>query len=114
MFYDPTINYRLEYEDMKTQGSISNFRGGVAGAYEIIFSDFSVVLQMVSDFSVVLQMGVYAKNAWKKDGLFYNRLGMRYCFYDGLFACINLKTHIARADFIEWGIGYKFKNKAWN
>ena len=47
MFYDPTINYRLEYEDMKTQGSISNFRGGVAGAYEIIFSDFSVVLQWV-------------------------------------------------------------------
>ncbi len=104
LFYDPTINYRLAYEDMKTHGTISNFRGGVAGAYEIIFSDFSVILQM----------GVYAKNAWKKDGLFYNRLGMRYRFYDGLFACINLKTHIARADFIEWGIGYNFNKKAWD
>jgi hypothetical protein len=96
VFYDPSIKYRLQEEENKNPSNVANIRLGLSGAYEIIFSDFSVVLQM----------GAYVKNDWKKDGTWYNRLGMRYSFRDHIFACINLKTHIARADFIEWGLGY--------
>ncbi|MBS1765326.1 MAG: acyloxyacyl hydrolase [Bacteroidetes bacterium] len=96
--YDPSISFRMKKEKMAINSS-SDIRLGMAASYEVI----------VSDFSVILQMGLYAKSAWKQDGIYYNRLGMRYVFAKNIFATINLKTHLARADFIEWGIGYYFK-----
>lgn len=99
VFYDPSISFRRKEELMATHGTMTDIRIGIAAAYEVI----------MSDFSVILQMGLYAKSDWKKDGIYYNRLGMRYVVTKNMFATISLKTHIARADYIEWGIGYYFK-----
>jgi hypothetical protein len=54
------------------------------------------------------EVGAYAIDKYKKNGLIYNRIGLRYHMYKGLMANVSLKLHFARADYIEWGLGYQF------
>ena len=42
---------------------------------------------------------------WHK-GLIYQRVGLKYMFTPQLSGSMTLKTHFARADYMEWGIGY--------
>lgn len=62
-------------------------------------------------FHFVLGMGAYLKDRYNSDNRFYHRLGMRYQFGNGLIANVTLKAHWARADYVEWGIGYTFKHR---
>lgn len=51
---------------------------------------------------------IYSYDIDKEDGWFYTRAVARYAITDHIFASIGLKTHLQKAEFIEWGIGYKF------
>ena len=62
-------------------------------------------------FHFVLGMGAYDKDRYNPDNGLYHRLGMRYQFANGLITNVTLKAHWAKADYVEWGIGYTFKNK---
>ena len=62
-------------------------------------------------FHFVLGMGAYVKDRYNPDNGLYHRLGMRYQFGNGLIANLTLKAHWAKADYVEWGIGYTFKHK---
>lgn len=62
-------------------------------------------------FHFVLGMGAYVKDRYNPDNRFYHRLGMRYQFDNGLIANLTLKAHWAKADYIEYGIGYTFKSR---
>lgn len=42
-----------------------------------------------------------------EDGWNYFRLGLRCRVWDNLFVQASLKTHLQKAEMIEWGIGYK-------
>jgi hypothetical protein len=55
-----------------------------------------------------LGMGVYLKDKYRPEDLFYHRIGLRYYFPNGMHSQIVLKSHWARADYVEWGIGYTF------
>lgn len=44
----------------------------------------------------------------QQDGWFYGRATGKYRFTDHWFAAIGIKTILLRADFIEWGFGYRF------
>ena len=57
-------------------------------------------------FELKMQQGVYLLDKWKGDGRFYHRVGLRYRFGESWFAQLTLKTHFAKADFGELGIGY--------
>lgn len=95
--YDSSIKFKISPEggnDKFTTG----IRAGLNGSYEMI----------ISDFSLLIQMGGYLYNNAKSDGTIYQRLGTRYQFTRNYFACVNLKTHWAKADFFEWGFGIKF------
>lgn len=59
----------------------------------------------------VLGMGVYMKDKYQPEDFLYHRVGMRYYFPNGFNAQIVLKSHWARADYAEWGIGYTFNFK---
>jgi hypothetical protein len=61
-------------------------------------------------FQFVLGMGVYVKDRYQPDGPLYHRIGMRYQFNNGITANLVLKSHWAKADYVEWGIGYTFKH----
>lgn len=59
----------------------------------------------------VLGMGAYIKDRYNMDDRFYHRVGMRYQFDNGLLVNLVLKSHWAKADYVEYGIGYTFKSK---
>jgi len=59
----------------------------------------------------VLGMGTYVRDFYDPEGRFYHRMGMRYCFPNGLLINVVLKSHWAKADYVEWGIGYNFLPK---
>jgi hypothetical protein len=40
------------------------------------------------------------------NGALYHRFGLRYSFARSLYAQLTLKTHFAKADYGEIGIGY--------
>jgi hypothetical protein len=69
----------------------------------------------IGNISLPLEMGCYIKSRYKGDGLFYHRVGVRYYFKNNFFASMTLKSHWARADYFEYGFGYRFpvkKNKS--
>ena len=50
----------------------------------------------------------YKYNINKEDGWFYTRASLKYEVTPHLLLAIGLKTHLHRAEFIEWGVGYRF------
>jgi len=54
-----------------------------------------------------LQVGTYTYDQLKLDGNIYNRLLLRYAFSKHVFTSLGLKSHYGRADYFEFGIGYK-------
>jgi len=50
---------------------------------------------------------IYAYDIDKEDGWFYTRAALKYAIDKHLFISIGLKTHLQKAEFIEWGLGYK-------
>jgi len=56
----------------------------------------------------MFQIGGYLYNRYPKDGDLYNRLSLRYHTGSRFFLCMNLKSHYAKADYIEWGGGCRF------
>jgi hypothetical protein len=57
-------------------------------------------------FHFVFGMGAYVRDYYKPEDPVYHRIGMRYQFSNGLIANFTLKTHFARADYMELGLGY--------
>jgi len=68
----------------------------------------------LNQFHFVLGMGIYIRDRYDPDGMFYHRVGMRYYFNNGVFINVVLKTHWAKADYVEWGIGYSLFAKKKN
>lgn len=54
----------------------------------------------------VLGMGTYIRDEYNPDNMLYHRLGMRYRASEKLVINFTLKTHWAKADYVEYGIGY--------
>ncbi|MEO5570542.1 MAG: acyloxyacyl hydrolase [Bacteroidia bacterium] len=98
LHYDQSLPVKREENFLPADGIKYGTRAGISATYELIFSDFSMLIQM----------GGYFYNSYKPDGNFYNRLGWRYSFFKNYFACINLKSHWAKADFFEFGAGRNF------
>ncbi len=57
----------------------------------------------------VTGMGIYLKDKYQPEDFMYHRVGMRYVFDNGINLNLVLKSHWARADYTEFGIGYTFK-----
>ncbi len=57
-------------------------------------------------FHFIFGMGAYVRDYYKPEDPVYHRIGMRYQFSNGLIANFTLKTHFARADYMELGLGY--------
>ena len=50
----------------------------------------------------------YGYDISKEDGWLYSRASLKYAITNHVFAAVGLKTHLQKAEFIEWGLGYKF------
>ena len=51
---------------------------------------------------------IYSYDIDKEDGWFYTRATLKYALDKHFFLSTGLKTHLQKAEFIEWGLGYKF------
>ncbi|PWL24087.1 MAG: hypothetical protein DCO96_14965 [Fluviicola sp. XM-24bin1] len=60
-------------------------------------------------FHIITGMGYYLRDKYGFQEPVYHRVGMRYVFKNGLNINCVLKSHWARADYVEYGIGYTFK-----
>jgi hypothetical protein len=67
-------------------------------------------VQTFDDFELFIQNGFYLVNKYNKDGGIYQRLGGRYYFNRNIVCHFALKTHFAKADYFELGMGYYFSN----
>ena len=100
IFYDNSISARIDRLGEKQSKVVDNFRPGIYAAYH-----FSL-----NKLGIMFNMGHYFYNGWKDDGNIYHRICLNY-YFEKLFICLNLKTHYARADMVELGIGYRIKKK---
>jgi hypothetical protein len=99
--YDPSLKKFLN-EQEKYENSFNLFRAGIHAYHEIYFT---------YDLSLVLQAGSYVYNKYRDGNIItwiYTKFGLRYTFSNGMFANVILKTHAAAADYIEFGVGYRF------
>jgi hypothetical protein len=56
-------------------------------------------------FSLKIQQGYYLVDKQRLNGSLYHRVGLRYSMGKHLYAQLTLKTHFAKADYGELGIG---------
>ncbi len=96
LFYDNSLAIKYEQENNDTLRYV-NVRPGIHGAYQL----------RIATIGLLFNLGFYPYTRYKNDGNFYHRIGLRY-YHERFFACVNLKTHYARADFFEWGLGWVF------
>lgn len=59
-------------------------------------------------FQIIGHVGTYLYAEYYKYSTVYTRIGVRYSIYKNVFFNMSLKAHYAIADYVEWGIGYRF------
>jgi hypothetical protein len=97
--YDESDNLVLERNNVPVSNQFSLVKTGLSFGYELSMGKLSF------DFNY----GFYLNGKDKSDGTTYHKLSFRYNFTKRMFANITLKTHWGKADYIGWGIGYRFK-----
>lgn len=75
---------------------------------QAIFISHHIVIQ---SFTIVANIGVYTYFNTSPEKPLYTRLGVRYQLNKHFMTSLSLKAHMGKADFIEWGIGYRIKRK---
>jgi len=61
----------------------------------------------VNRFSIETQVGYYVYSPFDYLGPFYQRVGLKYYFTEKIFSSMALKTHGAKAEGLEFGIGIR-------
>lgn len=70
---------------------------GLFGGYELY----------INRMSLEGQVGYYVYEPFKSTGSLYQRIGMKYYFGKRIFGGVGLKTHGAKAEVMEMGLGYR-------
>ena len=87
----------MEEQNIESSGSLETIRAGLHGSYDLV----------ISDLSIIINMGAYIYSRYPDDETVYQRIGLRYRVNKKLFVLMHLKSHWGKADFIEWGVGYR-------
>lgn len=96
VMYSQGVRHNMVYSDDPTT-PLQAVQLGVKFSYELV----------LGRFYMPYEMGVYAYSKYKEAGVVYNRLAARYLINDHLVANLSLKTHLARAEYWEVGIGWR-------
>jgi hypothetical protein len=62
----------------------------------------------INQLSIETQLGYYVYRPFKEDIDIYQRVGLKYYYNRFLFSSLHLKSHAARAEAVEMGIGVRF------
>ena len=97
-FYDASLAPTKEFEEEVEASSKDNYQFGAhLGA-----------VARYRNFGVHLGAGHYIHAPYHKYTAIYSRFGMRYAIKGKVILNFTIKAHYAIADYIEWGIGYRF------
>jgi hypothetical protein len=96
--YDPSHIRILELHGDTLQSNWQILRPGINAAYQLV----------MSKVGFIFNIGYYLGGAEKSNGPLYEKISVQYSFAKNFFANVMLKVHFGRADYIGWGIGYKF------
>ncbi|MEM7483738.1 MAG: acyloxyacyl hydrolase [Bacteroidota bacterium] len=61
----------------------------------------------VNKLSVIAQLGYYVYYPFDFEGRIYNRIGLKRYFGDKVFGAVTLKSHAAKAETVEFGVGIR-------
>ncbi len=101
-FYDGSIAQHQEFFDGVTPRDNSiNYQYGAHVGFRVRYGRLFMSINA----------GKYIHADYVRNGYVYSRLGMRYALTDQIMLNLTLKAHSTIADFIEWGIGYRFNTK---
>lgn len=97
--WDGSHRAMLERDGIINPRFITVVRPGIAPIYEM----------SISKVILTLGAGFYWGGKEKADGDIYEQLTLKYLVYKDIFASVTLRAHGARAAFVAWGLGYRFK-----
>ncbi len=97
-FYDQAIGPNMIYELGGSYSTRDLIQAGIHGA----------LYARYSKLTVVGNIGTYLYAKYCKYTRVYTRIGFRYEVHRHILLNLSLKAHYAIADYIEWGLGYRF------
>ena len=119
--YDGTTKFRRTY--LTTDELKNKIRVGVSFQPELVFGKLTAGIHLGmylynplknlepyadAQNNLLNKPLIYTYNIEDEDGWFYSRASLKYTFTNHIFASLGLKTHLQKAEFIEWGLGYRF------
>lgn len=97
-FYSASLKEEVKYDDKVDKNTDFN-RIGLVLSHEMMFNEYSVMMQA----------GYYLYDPYGAFQPVYVRLKLRRYFGDHLFSSIGVKSHSAKAEAMEFAIGYRIK-----
>ncbi len=61
----------------------------------------------INKMSIISQLGYYVYYPFDFEGRMYNRMGIKRYFGDKVFGSVTLKSHGAKAEAVEFGVGIR-------
>ena len=61
----------------------------------------------INKTSLITQLGYYVYYPFDFEGRMYNRIGLKRYFGDKMYGVLSLKSHGAKAEAVEFGIGIR-------
>jgi hypothetical protein len=98
LFYNAS---NIEFSNKTDKSNIVNsdlYQLGIHAGHDLVFGKFAIVLNI----------GGYIYAPIETLAPIYSRTGIRYRINNKIITNITLKSHWAKASFIEWGVGYVF------
>jgi hypothetical protein len=96
--YDPSQIVILEQQGTYVDNNWQVVRPGINAAYQLV----------LSKIGFIFNLGIYLGGKERSNGPLYEKISLQYNFSKNFFANIMLKVHFGRADYVGWGLGYKF------
>ena len=99
IFYDASLAQHEEFFEEGSSAGSMNTQVGLHAGFRVRYNKISFVANV----------GHYVVYDYLRHGKVYTRIGMRYAVSEQILLNLTLKAHSTIADFIEWGVGYRFK-----
>lgn len=96
-FYDLSLFRFVTDATSDGDKQLKTIRSGIHAAYEM----------QVNHFTLLVHMGYYLIDHTRIDTRFYHRYGLKYDLGKKVFVNLSLKSHWARADYAELGLGWR-------
>ncbi len=95
-FYDSSLRPLIQQRTDARPSPSQVMQLGAVFSYSLFFDRFALKIQQ----------GYYLVDSRRLNGSLYHRVGLRYDVGKHIYAQLSLKTHFAKADYGELGIGY--------